>query len=661
MRAAALIIAMAAMVRAQGVAPLYESDEWFALRDAVTRDTRAPAFYRGMVEAAFHNWPRAEKDLNSVLRAGADPMQALEAGLALERMYMMSGRLREARQFMTRLDAALRKSPGSSSARLRVADARRLLDVVNGLPDQRVVLRGLSRVRFTARDGGMYLPVTANGIEASYLVDTGSEISTVNQSEAHRLGLRVRPASIPLSTFEGREEATGVALIDDLIVGNFHLRNVQVAVTKDGGGPASGILGMPVLLALETLRWNSDGTLEIGFPGEPLDLARANVCFARLRFPVAAASIAGRRVMLGLDTGSPDSEFFPRYVREFAAVPPGEVTVGIGGAVTILRDAEVSSQAPIEDSEFVHGWLGMDLLSQGRSTTLDFRAMQVRIEGTAGTIAPIPTSSATAGRPAAGDVDAAEIVRRSLQYESLDMAPARDYVYLETKEQQKLDVNGRPTESTTETREVLNLYDQEYARLVKKDGKPLTGAKAHAEQARFDKAVEKRSHETPLDRAKREDARRKSDAEALTCQNEMTQVFTFRMAGETAVNGRPAWMIDAEPKPDAAPRCGMLKVLTRFHFRLWVDQQDSRWARWEGDNIAPVTVAKFLLRVPTGTMHWTFEQSRHEDGTWLDSRDEVTLSAKLLMLATVRLHVVYTYSDYRKFHTDSRMVPIGDQ
>ena len=38
---------------------------------------------------------------------------------------------------------------------------------------------------------------------------------------------------------------------------------------------------------------------------------------------------------------------------------------------------------------------------------------------------------------------------------------------------------------------------------------------------------------------------------------------------------------------------------------------------------------------------------------------EVKMAAKLLLVATVRADVTWTYSGYRKFQTDSRLVPVA--
>lgn len=108
---------------------------------------------------------------------------------------------------------------------------------------------------------------------------------------------------------------------------------------------------------------------------------------------------------------------------------------------------------------------------------------------------------AWAGFLAAADstpqLDAVAIVQRSLEHESFDMDPPLlpDYTYTIEDEEKKLNADGSVKSTSSETREVMNLYGGHFERLVRKNGQDLPPDKARAEQARFDKAVEKRKRE----------------------------------------------------------------------------------------------------------------------------------------------------------------------
>jgi hypothetical protein len=121
------------------------------------------------------------------------------------------------------------------------------------------------------------------------------------------------------------------------------------------------------------------------------------------------------------------------------------------------------------------------------------------------------------------------------------------------------------------------------------------------------------------------------------------------------VDGRPAYKVESDPSPGESTGCGQ-KVAKLFHLSIWIDQADKKLAKWEGDNIAPITWGGILIRVPAGAMHIAEDMTRREDRAWLPAHLHVRIDAKLLLLKTAHIEVVSTYSDYRKFQADSRIV-----
>jgi hypothetical protein len=163
-----------------------------------------------------------------------------------------------------------------------------------------------------------------------------------------------------------------------------------------------GILGLPVLLALETIRWTSDHVLEIGYssrrhPWNP------SLCF-QAATPLVEASFEGRSITAWLDTGSSKSYLTQRFSREFPAfvetngtsttavlrgvggatkvevVTIPEFTFAIAGSPLSVRPAEVLPSQKNVDRDFYHLWLGMDVLASAPAVVIDFKAMTVAIE-----------------------------------------------------------------------------------------------------------------------------------------------------------------------------------------------------------------------------------------------------------------------------------------
>ena len=380
---------------------LYQSNRWFEFRDAMLRAPQAAPFYRGELALGFNDWPQAERDLQTAMKSSADPAQAFEAGMGLLRMYDIAGRRTDERALLASLGSivrACRKTRALDSASFQDFESyRNLLKAESEYPDQSVVARGRSRLLFSEVENQLIVPLTINGIPANYSIDTGSDTGILNVAEAKRLGLKIHRGLVDIDDeLDPAMKGVGVAVADDLTIGNFHFRNVFFMVEK-GDDDLSGLIGLSVLLPMKAMRWSSDGSIEFGFPAQARDVAQSNVCLADPTL-LTRAELDGKSVMLGLDTGSFESMLFPRFSREFAdrmkkpialgsrAAPKGSQAVAlaglrIGGLQTSLAPAPVYAKAPVEEGVDLHGWLGMDLLGQARSVTLDFVAMKLTLDG----------------------------------------------------------------------------------------------------------------------------------------------------------------------------------------------------------------------------------------------------------------------------------------
>jgi hypothetical protein len=157
------------------------------------------------------------------------------------------------------------------------------------------------------------------------------------------------------------------------------------------------LIGLPVALALQTIRWTSRGTCETGpRPGAVHD-SQGNLAFHGVA-PQVQAIFGGRSLTFDLDTGNQRqtqlwSRFaadFPELVaregtkgrvtlnqvggsREHEVIVLPEVRMRIGGFDTLLRPANIFFP-PVGNARS-HGNLGMDLLSQASEVTIDFQSM----------------------------------------------------------------------------------------------------------------------------------------------------------------------------------------------------------------------------------------------------------------------------------------------
>lgn len=380
---------------------LFQSGKVFALRDVV-QHADAPLFYRGAVEASLNKIKQAQTDLQKVIQTDPHSEDAYQAHDLLGNMYERNGLYREA---LRELEAALVERPNAK-------DIQNVMPVFQALarsPDMTVVKRRPSTVHRTPDD--YRLPFKLNGKEDSFGFDTGSIISIMSDREASHLGL----TTVAVNTRMGDSSGNGisgfrVAVANDLVIGGLHLKNVPFLVVPDTNEPfvefppnqyGRGLIGLPVLIAMQTLRWQPKGDLEFGFPsdkGTPL----SNLLFHETT-PVVQVTVQNRILDFSLDTGAVDTDLNPVFAKELPTlVSSGQketrkitgfggsntydsillpsVALRIGGRDVTLTPAHVFVVHGVGGGSIWAGNLGNDLLNQAHAITLDFRAMSLKLD-----------------------------------------------------------------------------------------------------------------------------------------------------------------------------------------------------------------------------------------------------------------------------------------
>lgn len=259
----------------------------------------------------------------------------------------------------------------------------------------------------------------------------------------------------------------------------------------------------------------------------------------------------------------------------------------------------------------------------------------------------------------AQDPDPLEIIRRSVEKDRLNFERANDYSYVQHTEQRQFGRGGRVSKSESRTFDVLVIDGEPYEKLIAKDGKPLSESEARKEQEKLDRELARRRQEKPEQRARRLTEREKRRREGREFAQEIPEAFTFRLAGQETLDGRPVWVIDAEPKPGFKGRAKRSDLLTKFRGRLWIDQQDYQWVRVEAETIAPVRFGWILAKLDPGA-RMRFEQRRVHGEVWLPSHAWMRLAARVALVKRLDAEVEVFWRDYRKFQTDSRITDVTE-
>jgi len=253
---------------------------------------------------------------------------------------------------------------------------------------------------------GVHMPLLVNGKPATWLLDTGANVTVVSQAEADLLGVAAHTSRSKLDDLAGGTATVRTARVAQLVIGGTELRNVPLVILPDGQPPFNdrppgkrGIIGLPVALALRSIAWTKDGTCRTG-PPEVLAV-EANLAFNDFQ-PLIRVAYDDRPLDFVFDTGNQaGTQLWERFGREFATLikqrgtkslervtqfggsNEREVTVipelplRVGGRGALLKPAKLFSKPVGDDSR--HGNLGMDVLAQADEVIIDFTSMSVTL------------------------------------------------------------------------------------------------------------------------------------------------------------------------------------------------------------------------------------------------------------------------------------------
>jgi hypothetical protein len=235
----------------------------------------------------------------------------------------------------------------------------------------------------------------------------------------------------------------------------------------------------------------------------------------------------------------------------------------------------------------------------------------------------------------------------------------RDYTYIERDEEHKLDGKGGTKSTKSETYEVMELYGEQAQRLIEKDDKALSPKDAAKEEEKIQKIIDKRKNESEDLRRKREQKEEKEREEGRQFVHEIADAYNFQLVGTESLGGRDAWVIDAEPRPGYEAHMKYAKFLPKFRGRVWIDREETQWAKMDIQCIDTVSLGLFLARFHKGS-RVVVEQTRVNDEVWLPKHVNVKVDVRLALVKNLNVEEEQTFRDYKKFRATARIVGVGE-
>jgi hypothetical protein len=252
-----------------------------------------------------------------------------------------------------------------------------------------------------------------------------------------------------------------------------------------------------------------------------------------------------------------------------------------------------------------------------------------------------------------------DLIRQTAEKDMENDKRQRDYTYIQREEQHRLDGKGQTKSTEVKTSEILELYGEQVERLISKDDKPLSEKDAKKEEEKLQKLIDRRKNESAEDRQKREQKEEKERQQNHQFVSEVADAYNFRFVALESLDGRPTYVIDGEPRPSYEPHLKEARILPKFRFRAWIDQGESQWKKLDIQCIDTVSFGLFLARIHKGS-RIVIDQTRINDEVWLPQHVAVKIDVRLALLKNFNVEDDITYRDYKKFRTNTKIVPIGE-
>lgn len=252
--------------------------------------------------------------------------------------------------------------------------------------------------------------------------------------------------------------------------------------------------------------------------------------------------------------------------------------------------------------------------------------------------------------PAATDLNA--IVARMQSSLKVNGMLAEQYTSDELWHNVNVNKDGKTTVDESAKYENVFVEGLPYRRKVDENGKPLAGKAAAEEEKRYKKAVEERRTMSVAE--KRGLLHRTSHWSLPICC--LTTLFDNRVTGEAMVNGRKILVVESTPRAGAQAASPEEATALNWKETTWIDQEDHLPVRLEAEALEKTGM---MLKGSTMRLDWERLPPSPEDSSgqavWVEEGFVSHFQMKTMFM-TFRGTTEETYSNYRKFHVDVRLL-----
>jgi hypothetical protein len=253
-------------------------------------------------------------------------------------------------------------------------------------------------------------------------------------------------------------------------------------------------------------------------------------------------------------------------------------------------------------------------------------------------------SHAFAQVPAAPLPDIHQLMRAVEDHQKKVDTMRENYTYTSFQTRQEIDAGGQVKKTETEEREEFFVNGHPIRRVVKRDGKPLTGAEEQKESQRVTKLVEK---------AQKVPRGEPLDTPAVTV-GRLLEIMDLRNPRREMYRGRATVVLDFIGRKDAKTHGIAEDASKKLQGTLWIDEADLQVAHVEVSFDDNFRVAGGLLASIEKGSSLHFDQSPVNGGLWMPTGAEVSMQARVMLFKNLRERITERNYDFKSFHVDAQ-------
>ena len=270
--------------------------------------------------------------------------------------------------------------------------------------DKQVVTIPSSQVIRLQKDkaGLSNLPVKANNDSTGFIFDTGANISTVTQSVAQQMNMKLLDASFEVNSISGIKVKSGLAVAPSFTIKDILVENAVFLVFPDSAlafqqidYQINGIIGYPVMAAMKEIQLTKSDQMII--PAKSSAYERQNMAMMFLT-PLIELVSQYDTLVFTFDTGADATTLYKDYFiknKEFIETNYSLTKTSLGGAggknevdgyyvplpLTVGEDelvidsVQLLTENLMANRENIYGNIGQDLISKYDTLVINFEEM----------------------------------------------------------------------------------------------------------------------------------------------------------------------------------------------------------------------------------------------------------------------------------------------